>query len=328
MTTTLDQTRTAAPAARRGRRRGRDGSRRLAALLLSPTLLVLALVVGYPVLAGFRESLFARGQGLDADGFVVQGDRFVGLDNYTAVFSGDRAEVFWNAFGNTTFFTVATVTLETLLGVGMALIMHRAFRGRGLVRASVLVPWAIPTAISGLLWRWIFQADGAFNAVIRHQVLWTADGWPSRLAVVIAEVWKTSPFIGLLVLAGLQLIPREVHEAARVDGATALQRFWWITLPLVRPALLVAVLFRMLDALRMFDLPAVLIGVNKRSVETLTMLSWFEASNLRYGSAAAYATILFGYIALIAYLFVKLLGADIIGEARQARRAARGKGKA
>ncbi|QFG20806.1 carbohydrate ABC transporter permease [Actinomadura sp. WMMB 499] len=315
----------AAAAAPRGRRApgggkgGGDarGQRRLAALLLSPTLLVLALVIGYPVLAGFRESLYARGEGLDESGFVVEGTRFVGFDNYTAIFSGDPAGAFWNAFGNTTFFTFTTVILETVIGVGMALIMHRAFRGRALVRASILVPWAIPTAISGLLWRWIFQADGAANALLRQQILWTADGWPAKLAVIIAEVWKTSPFIGLLVLAGLQMIPRDVHEAARVDGASAVQRFWSVTLPLVKPALLVAVLFRLLDVLRMFDLPAVLIGVNQDSVETLTMIAWFEASNLRYGSAAAYATVLFVYIALIAYLFVKLLGADIIGEARE-----------
>ncbi|GGV07014.1 ABC transporter permease [Actinomadura cremea] len=331
MTTTQDErsaAANAAAAAPRGRRPRAGGDarsqRRLAALLLSPTLLVLALVIGYPVLAGFRESLFARGEGLDENGFVVEGTRFVGLDNYTAIFSGDRADAFWNAFGNTTFFTFTTVILETVIGVGMALIMHQAFRGRALVRVGILVPWAIPTAISGLLWRWIFQADGAANALLRQQILWTADGFPAKLAVIIAEVWKTSPFIALLVLAGLQMIPRDVYEAARVDGASALQQFWRITLPLVKPALLVAVLFRMLDVLRMFDLPAVLIGVNQDSVETLTMIAWFEASNLRYGSAAAYATVLFVYIALIAYLFVKLLGADIIGEAReQTKRAKR-----
>jgi multiple sugar transport system permease protein len=308
---------TSAAGAPRGRGRYVQGTKRLAALLLSPTLLVLALVIGYPVLAGFRESLYARGEGLDAQGFVVEGDRFVGLGNYTAIFQGDRADAFWNAFSNTTFFTLTTVVLETLIGVAMALIMHQAFKGRAIVRASILVPWAIPTAISGLLWRWIFQADGAANAVLGRQILWTADGFAAKMAVVIAEVWKTSPFIGLLVLAGLQMIPRDVYEAARVDGAGPVQQFFRITLPLVKPALLVAVLFRMLDVLRMFDLPAVLIGVNQRSVETLTMIAWFEASNLRYGSAAAYATVLFLYIALIAYLFVKLLGADIIGEARQ-----------
>ncbi|WP_119731204.1 carbohydrate ABC transporter permease [Thermomonospora amylolytica] len=321
MATTVENrpdARTPAAAASRRHRSPERRDRRLAALLLSPTMLVLALVVGYPVLAGFRESLFTRGQELDADGFVIEGERFVGLDNYTAIFTGDRADAFWNAFFNTTFFTFTTVLLETAIGVAMALIMHQAFRGRAIVRAGILVPWAIPTAISGLLWRWIFQHDGAANAVLRQEILWTADGFAAKGAVIIAEVWKTSPFIGLLVLAGLQLIPREVHEAARVDGASAWQRFWQITLPLVKPALLVAVLFRMLDVLRMFDLPAVLIGVNKDSVETLTMISWFEASNLRYGSAAAYATVLFAYIAVLAYLFVRLLGADIIGEARQA----------
>jgi multiple sugar transport system permease protein len=303
-------------------RRGRDiqGSGRLASLLLSPTLIVLALVVGYPVIAAFRESLFVRGQGLDAEGFVVEGDQFVGLRNYAAIFQGDTGQAFWNAFYNTTFFTVVSVAIEVVLGVAMALIMHHAFKGRGLVRASILVPWAIPTAVSALLWRWIFQADGVANAVIGQQVLWTTEGFQAKVAVIIADTWKTAPFIGLLVLAGLQVIPKEVYEASKVDGATALQRFWRITMPLVKPALLVAVLFRLLDVLRMFDLPFVLIGAKKESVQTLSMLAWDEASNLRYGSAAAFATVLFVYLALVAYVFVKLLGADIIGEARARRK--------
>jgi multiple sugar transport system permease protein len=196
--------------------------------------------------------------------------------------------------------------------------MHQAFRGRALVRASILVPWAIPTAMSGLLWRWVFQADGIANSIIGQKVLWTTDGIQAQFAVIIAEVWKTSPFIGLLVLAGLQLIPREVYEAAKVDGASALQQFRRITLPLVKPALVVAVLFRMLDVLRMFDLPYLLIGPHKDSVETLTMAAFDHATNLRYGVAAAYAMVLFCYIALIAYAFVKVLGADVIGSARSA----------
>jgi multiple sugar transport system permease protein len=250
---------------------------------------------------------------------VIQGDKFVGLKNYTGIFTGDSGTAFWNAFWNTTFFTVTTVTIETILGVAMALVMHQAFRGRGLVRASILVPWAIPTAVSALLWRWVFQADGVANAIIGKQVLWTTEGFHAKVAVIIADTWKTAPFIGLLVLAGLQTIPRDVYEAARVDGAGAWQAFWRITLPLVKPVLLVAVLFRLLDVLRMFDLPYVLIGERKQSVETLTMLAFDEASNLRYGPAAAYAMILFVYVALIAYAFVKLLGTDIIGEMRQLR---------
>jgi multiple sugar transport system permease protein len=313
-------TTTTGPAAVRRKRRGDvQGSGRLAATLLSPTFIVLALVVAYPVIAALRESLYQRSQGLDANGFVVQGDKFVGLRNYTDIFTGPNSDAFWNAFGNTTFFTVVTVTVETVLGVAMALIMHRAFRGRGLVRASILVPWAIPTVVSALLWRWAFQADGVANAVIGHQVLWTTEGFHAKLAVIIADTWKTAPFIGLLVLAGLQVIPQEVHEAARVDGAGAWAGFWRITLPMIKPVLLVAVLFRLLDVLRMFDLPAVLIGLHKDSVETLTMIAYDEANNLRYGPASAYATILFVYVAVVAYAFVRLLGADIIGDMRQSR---------
>ncbi|GAA0940936.1 sugar ABC transporter permease [Actinocorallia libanotica] len=322
MATILDKPSGGAARPARAPRRGgqaRKTSRRLALLLLSPTFLVLALVVGYPVLSGIRQSLFAQAEGLDENGFVIEGERFVGLDNYTALFSGERGEAFWNAFSNTTFFTVTAVTLETAIGVGLALIMHQALRGRALIRASVLVPWAVPTAMSGLLWRWIFQPDGVANTLLGQQILWTADGIASKFAIIIAEVWKTSPFIGLLVLAGLQIIPKEVYEAARVDGASAWQQFRLITLPLIRPALVVAVLFRLLDTLRMFDLPFVLVGANKDSVETLSMLAWMEAGNLRYGVATAYATVLFLYIAVIAYTFVKVLGADVLGDVRSAK---------
>lgn len=285
-------------------------------------MIILLLVVGIPVLAALRQSLFQHREGLDENGFVVQGDRFVGLDNYTAIFSGDTARVFWNAFANTTGFTVVTASLEVVLGVAMALVMHQAFRGRGLVRACVLVPWAIPTAVSALLWRWIFDANGIANTLIGTQVLWSTDGWHARFAVVIADTWKTAPFIGLLVLAGLQIISNDVYEAAKIDGATAWQRFRHLTLPLVKPALLVATLFRILDVLRMFDLPYVLIGRGKESVETLSVLAFLETDNSRFGPAAAYAVVLFLYIVVVAFAFVKLLGADVFGDVRTAPRPA------
>ncbi|GAA4627458.1 sugar ABC transporter permease [Actinoallomurus vinaceus] len=313
MTTT-----TAVPSAAAPVKKKQDvqGSGRLAAVLLSPTFLVLALVVGYPIIAALRESLYQKSQGLDANGFVVKGDKFVGLKNYTDIFTGVKSDAFWNAFWNTTFFTVTSVIIEVALGIAMALIMHRAFRGRAFVRASILVPWAIPTAVSALLWRWVFQADGVANAIIGQQVLWTTEGFHAKVAVIIADTWKTAPFVGLLALAGLQLIPAEVYEAAKVDGASAWRTFVKITLPLIKPVLLVAILFRLLDVLRMFDLPFILIGAHKDSVNTLSMLAYDEANNLRYGPAAAMATILFVYVAVAAYVFVKLLGADIIGEAR------------
>ncbi|HEY0695576.1 MAG TPA: sugar ABC transporter permease [Kribbella sp.] len=297
-------------------RRHNEGTGRLAAVLLSPTLLVLGLVVLFPIILALRESLYKAGGVDPATGFVNEGSTFVGLDNYTAIFKGETGDRFWNAFYNTTFFTVTCVLLETVLGVAMALVMHKAFRGRGLVRASILIPWAIPTVVTALLWKWIFQADGAANALMGTNILWSTEGWQSVLSVIIADTWKTAPFIGLLVLAGLQTIPAEVYEAAKVDGASPLQQFRMITLPLVKPALLVAILFRLLDTLRIFDLPYILVGPHKNSVETLSMLAFDEALNTRYGPAAAYATILFLYVAVAAFAFVKLLGADVIGEAR------------
>ncbi|MEU4580023.1 carbohydrate ABC transporter permease [Nonomuraea sp. ATR24] len=291
----------------------------LAAAMLSPTMIVLALVVFYPLVAAMRESFYTSGQTLDADGFVVEGERFAGLANYAGV-AGER---FLNAALNTTLFTVVTVGLEVVLGVAMALVMQRAFRGRAILRASILIPWAVPTAVAGLMWKWIFQADGVANALLGTEILWTADGPWAKLAVVVADVWKTAPFVGLLVLAGLQIIPSEVYEAARVDGASAGQRFRRITLPLVKPALLVAVLFRLMDALRVFDLPYVLVGPRKHSVETLSGLIWDEATRVHYGPASAYGTALFVYIAVIAFVFVKLLGADLLSDVRQRRKEAR-----
>ncbi|MET7903255.1 sugar ABC transporter permease [Streptomyces sp. NPDC005336] len=288
----------------------RAGTGRLAAALLSPALLVLGLVAGYPVLAAFRLSFVVSSDSIDPQtGFKVTTTSY-GLDNYTAVFSGER---FLRPWWNTTSFALASVVLEVLIGVAMALVMHRAFRGRALVRAAILVPWAIPTAISGLLWKWIFNSQGIANELLGAKVLWSSEGSQAWLSVVIADTWKTAPFIGLLVLAGLQVIPGELYEAARVDGASPWRTFWRITLPLVRPALVVAVLFRLLDVLRMFDLPYLLVGARKHSVETLSMIAFEEMTNLRFGTAAAYATVLFLYVAVVALTFVKLFGADLIG---------------
>lgn len=335
MTTTIDSTTASGPPPKvRARGEAHRAAERLALVLISPTFLVLALIVAYPIFAALRQSFYGAA-GLDEEtGFVSDTEPFVGLKNFTDIFQGAVSTRFWNAFWNTTFFTVTTVLIETLLGVAMALIMHQAFKGRAFVRASILVPWAIPTAASALLWRWIFNADGVANAILPGgQILWTTEGFQAKVAVIIADSWKTAPFIGLLVLAGLQVISEEVYEAARVDGAGVVRRFWSITLPLVKPALLVAVLFRLLDALRMFDLPYILIGPRKQSAETLSMLVQDEASNLRYGSAAAYGILLFIYLFGIAYAFIALLGADVIGdrderrqirEANRARRVRRG----
>ena len=300
-----------------------DGQARLAWMLLAPTLIIIIVVAGIPVIMSIRESFFATNSGVDpTTGLVAGGEQFVGLQNYTGIFTspdtvtGTYGSIgrFSNAFWNTTFLTIVCVILETILGVAMALIMAKAFRGRGIVRAGILVPWAIPTIVSALMWKLIFDSSGVMNRIIGKEILWLADSGWSFWAIVIADVWKTAPFIGLLTLAGLQTIPAEVYEAGKVDGATAWQQFVRITLPMVKPTLVVAVLFRTLDTLRMFDLPYGMIGAGKYRVETLSIFAYQEATQTRYGPAAAYAIVLFLYVLLVAFLFVKVLGADVIGD--------------
>lgn len=306
---------TTAPRKRSARARSQE---RLALLLIAPTLLVLAIVIVVPVFQSLYQSLHGQ-PGLDPQtGFVNDTEPFVGLRNYADIFTGG-GDRFWNAFLNTTLFGVVTVLLETALGVIMALIMHKAMAGRGVVRAAILVPWAIPTAVSAILWGWIFNQNGVANAILGQHIMWASGDWSAKWSIIIADVWKTAPYIGLLTLAGLQVIPEEVYEAAKMDGAGVWKRFTSITLPLVKPALVVAVLFRTLDALRMFDLPYILVGPRKNSVETLSMLVQDEASNLRYGTAAAYALLLFLYVFIIVFAFIKILGADITGSGRQER---------
>jgi multiple sugar transport system permease protein len=306
-----------------------DGQGRLAWLLLAPTLLVILVVAGIPVAMSIRESFYQTNSGVDpTTGLIAAGDKFVGLQNFTDIFKGQNPvtgsygtmDRFWNAFLNTTFITIVCVLLETIIGVAMALIMAKAFRGRGVVRAGILVPWAIPTIVSALMWKLIFDANGVMNKIIGKQILWLADTGASFWAIVIADTWKTAAFIGLLTLAGLGTIPAEVYEAAKVDGATTWQQFVRITLPMVKPTLVVAVLFRTLDTLRMFDLPYGMIGAGKYRVETLSVFSYQEAAQSRYGPAAAYAIILFIYVLVVAYLFVRILGADVIGDADVAKK--------
>jgi ABC-type sugar transport system permease subunit len=300
-----------------------DGQGRLAWMLLAPTLLVIIVVAGIPVFMSFRESLFQTNTGVDPEtGLIAGGEQFVGLDNFTAIFAGQNpvqgnwgtVDRFWNAFLNTTMITIVCVLLETVLGVAMALIMAKAFRGRGVVRAGILVPWAIPTIVSALMWKLIFDSSGVMNRILGREILWLADTGASFWAIVIADVWKTAPFIGLLTLAGLQTIPAEVYEAGKVDGASTWQQFQRITLPMVKPTLVVAVLFRTLDTLRMFDLPYGMIGAGKYHVETLSIFAYQEATQTRYGPAAAYSIILFIYVLLVAFLFVRILGADVVGD--------------
>jgi multiple sugar transport system permease protein len=315
---------------RRGRPELSAARNRLGLYLITPTIVVLLVVIGYPVVRAIIMS-FQNDAGLDpATGLFVSGG-FAGFKNYTHwLFQrcgdvkcppGTLGSQFWPAMSATIFFTVASVVIEVVLGMWMALVMSRAFKGRGLLRASVLVPWSIPTAVTAKLWFFIFAFAGVANSLFNTEILWTGSVWPARFAVVIADVWKTTPFIALLILAGLQIIPADVYEAAKVDGATAWQRFTRITLPLVRPALLVAVLFRTLDVLRIFDLPYIL----TQGANGTTTLSILVVNQIRQGfnSAAALSTITFLFIFLVAFVFVRVLGANVIGTLESERKGAR-----
>ncbi|WP_123682175.1 carbohydrate ABC transporter permease [Curtobacterium sp. PhB115] len=296
---------------------------RWAVYLIGPTIVLLAIVIGYPVVSAIIQS-FQLDQGLDkATGLFVQGG-FAGLSNYVhwigqrcgdvACPPGSLGSQFWVAFGNTFFFTIVTVVLETVIGLWMAIIMNRDFKGRALVRAAILVPWAIPTAVTAKLWYFIFDANGVLNHVIGHQVLWFSDEWASRFAIVIADTWKTTPFMALLILAGLQLIPEDVYEAGKMDGASTFQRFVLITLPLVRPALMVAVLFRVLDALRIYDLIAIMTGGGGGSGNATVSLSVLVVDQIRQGfnAASALSTITFLIVFIVAFVFVRFLGANVV----------------
>jgi multiple sugar transport system permease protein len=307
------------------------GAPRRAWLLIAPTVAMLTIVVIYPVLRAFYMSLQADETLDPTTGLFVKGG-FAGVDNYkhwllqdcggTACPTGNLAASFWNVFFITFMFTVVTVILETGLGLWFATIMNKKFKGRALLRASVLVPWAIPTAVTAKLWLFIFSYAGVANAVLNTNIVWTSGAWSSRWAIIIADVWKTTPFMALLILAGLQLIPEETYEAARVDGASPWQRFTHITLPLVKPALMVAVLFRVLDVLRMFDLPWVMTHGGGGTGHATTTLSILVVQQITAGfnSAAALSTITFLTVFIVAFIFVKFFGANVVRTQESQRR--------
>src|SRR5690349_23854084 len=300
-----------------------DAQRRQGLLLVLPTLAFLAAVILYPLVRAVFDS-FKKDEGLDpATGLFVEGGS-AGISNYTHWLlqrcgnvdcpPGAIGAQFYDAFWVTLFFTVVSVVIEVLLGMWFAMIMNRDFKGRGLVRAAILVPWAIPTAVTAKLFFFMFAYDGIINKLIGFvgisPQLWTSDPWAAKFAIIIADVWKTTPFMALLILAGLQLIPGDVYEAAQIDGATKWQTFVRITLPLVKVPLMVAVLFRTLDVLRIYDLPAIL----TQGAGGTTSLSMLVIRQIRNGfhHASAPSTIVFLLVGLTAFLFIKFGGADVV----------------
>lgn len=227
-------------------------------LLILPALLLLLFVFAYPIGRAFWLSLFTKNLGTELQPI------FSGLENYGRMAGDGR---FWQSFWTTAAFTSASVFLELLLGMGIALVLNQPFLGRGLVRTTALLPWALPTALIGLAWAWIFNDQfGVVNDIllrlglIRNGINWLGDPTLAMIAVIFADVWKTTPFISILLLAGLQSISADLYEAHSIDGATPWQNFTRITLPLLMPQILIAVLFRFAQAFGIFDLIAVMTG--------------------------------------------------------------------
>ena len=264
----------------------------VAAIMLLPALGTLLGVSVYPVInsawMSFRDT-----------SLIFHTDNFVGLDNYASIYSDGN---FWHAWLNTLKFTAASTILETIIGLGMALVLFENFSGRGWVRASMLVPWAIPTVVTSKMFAWIFDGqNGIMNYLLRTlgfiqgNVNWYGSIDHAMQTIVLADVWKTTPFMALLLLAGLQTIPRSLSEASAIDGASSWQYFWMIRLPLLMPTMLIAAMFRALDAFRIFDLVYVLTGGGPADstevLSTLTYKTLFSA--LQFGPGSALATSMF-----------------------------------
>ena len=275
--------------------------RRTAYYMVLPSLLIIVLIAFFPILYGIVLSL--------TDSTISGFGSFIGLENYTEMFQNPD---FLEGFYNTVIFTVVSVTMEFLIGLGIALAINRAFRGRGLVRAAVLVPWAFPTVISAVMWRLMFQSQvGIIQYVASTLSIFSDPILSSRtlllVASILVDVWKTTPFVALLLLAGLQVIPGEVYEAARVDGANVMQRFFRITLPLLKGAILVAVLFRTLDSYRVYDLFWVMSNQELESLSTF-VYEGVRISQLQFGQGNAASVFIFVTAFLIALFFIRVLG--------------------
>ncbi len=274
-------------------------ARRQGALMATPAAAVLAGVALLPVLAAlwlsFHRSIV-----------IFHEERFVGLSNLRFLLQDGR---FWSALRTTAYFTVVAVAVELALGLALALLLRR---GSGPLRAAVLLPWAIPTAVSARMWAWLFNADYGLLHRLAPGVDWLGSPTTALHAAILVDVWKTTPFVALILLAGLQNVPEGVYEAARVDGATGARIFFSVTLPLLRPAVLVALLFRTLDAFRVFDAIYVLTeGGPANATETLSIYAYktlMRSGDFGYGSTLAVAT--FACVLLIGIAFLRLLGRE------------------
>ncbi len=280
--------------------------------MLAPALAFTLVFALYPVVDSFVLSLHRI--------FLAMphlGQPFVGFENYRALAADPVAR---QAFVVTVGFVMVSTALEILLGLGIALVVHERFSGRGWVRAAALIPWAIPTVVASQMWRFIFNDQYGFaNLVlfgddVAQYVPWLAYPELAWLAIVLADVWKTSSFAGLLILAGLQVIPEELYDAARIDGANTWQRFWRITFPLLRPALLLALLFRTMDAFRVFDLVFVMTQGGPGGATTVLQFYGYKAlfTEGRMGYGATVSVTVFLAILVLSLFYIRAVGSKLM----------------
>jgi multiple sugar transport system permease protein len=286
----------------------KKAERKLGLLLVAPAVVLMLAVTAYPILYAIWLSLNK------ADLRRPNDNQFIWFDNYVTVLT---SPIWWTAFGVTLFITVVSAFLELILGMLLAIVMHRTIVGRGLVRTSALVPYAIVTVVAAFSWRFAWTQGLGYLAGDNAPL---TSFWPSMWIIILAEVWKTVPFMALLLMAGLALVPEDLLKAASMDGANAWKRFWMITVPLIKPAILVALLFRTLDAFRVFDNIYVLTsGANHTSsVSILTYNNLIRGLNLGIGSAMS--VLIFITTGIIAFLFIKLFGAAAPGSDAGGRR--------
>jgi ABC-type sugar transport system permease subunit len=293
----------------RPRTRGRvQADRRLGYLLVAPVVILLLAVTAYPLVYNLWNSFHSYNLSV-----VGEGHPFVGVKNYSKMFGSHE----WvSALGRTAAFTAVSVLLETVAALGLALMLHRKFRGRGFLRAAILVPWAVPTVVSATLWKTMFDPRAGFVDYMLGNLhlpgahtTWLAGIWTSWVTILVADAWKNVPFIAIILLAGLQVIPGEVYEAARIDGANAWQSFRRMTLPLLKPALAVALIFRTLQAFLVFDVIYIMTGGGPGvSTQTLAFLNWqtfLVGTDFGYGGAISVMLVIMSLA--IAAVYVRAL---------------------
>ena len=289
--------------AHEGRSARANAERRLGWLLCAPAVTVMLVVTAYPI-------AYAAWLSLQRYDLRFPDDReFVGLANYASVLSSSQ---WWDSVLSTLIITVFSVVIELVLGFTLAWVMHRAIFGRGLVRASTLIPYGIITVVAALAWKFAFDPTTGFvNGLLGTDTSWFGERWSSFFVIILTEIWKTTPFMALLLLAGLTLVPNDLLQAARVDGASAVQRFTRVTLPLMKPAILVALLFRTLDAFRVFD--SVYVQTRgAEGTETVSITGYKTLiTRLNLGLGSAVSVLVFIAVLLIAALFVKGFGANL-----------------